>query len=238
MRPLAPPIMPNGDRLVLSRGDVCLRESDVELLRGPHWLNDTLLTFYLQHVSASTTSSSVLLMDASVSYFLSACAPEDVGVVTGPLALSGRDLVLCPVSDSTMPERAHSGTHWTLLAFWPKQRRFVHYDSLARASSNNATRVAGALSQACGHAKEEARVEQAQAPHQRNGTDCGLHVLLAAQALADARGAMLSVEALALAVTPAAAAALRGQLLALVTRLAAEQEEQRASEKNARLDYT
>lgn len=32
--------MKKGERKVLDYGDVLLREADVELLEGPHWLND------------------------------------------------------------------------------------------------------------------------------------------------------------------------------------------------------
>ena len=55
-----------GERVVLSRGDTCLREADVELLRGPHWLNDQLVTFYFTHLAESQPDDSALLLGGSV----------------------------------------------------------------------------------------------------------------------------------------------------------------------------
>ena len=55
-----------GERVVLSRGDTCWREADVELLRGPHWLNDQLVTFYFTHLAESQPDESALLLGGSV----------------------------------------------------------------------------------------------------------------------------------------------------------------------------
>jgi len=55
-----------GERVVLSRGDTCLREADVELLHGPHWLNDQLVTFYFTHLAESQPDESALLLGGSV----------------------------------------------------------------------------------------------------------------------------------------------------------------------------
>jgi hypothetical protein len=55
-----------GERVVLSRGDNCLREADVELLRGPHWLNDQLVTFYFTHLAEAQPDESALLLGGSV----------------------------------------------------------------------------------------------------------------------------------------------------------------------------
>jgi hypothetical protein len=52
-----------GERVVLSRGDTCLREADVALLRPRQWLNDNLITFYFGELA---TDESVLLVDGSV----------------------------------------------------------------------------------------------------------------------------------------------------------------------------
>ena len=54
------------ERVVLSRGDTCLRGADVALLRGPHWLNDHLITFFFTHLTETHASDDVLLVDGSV----------------------------------------------------------------------------------------------------------------------------------------------------------------------------
>ena len=54
-----------GERVVLSRGDVCLREADVSLLHGTRWLNDNLVTFFFSHLQEQAPQD-VLLVDGSV----------------------------------------------------------------------------------------------------------------------------------------------------------------------------
>ncbi|KAL3159525.1 hypothetical protein ABBQ38_009940 [Trebouxia sp. C0009 RCD-2024] len=39
-----------GNDKVLSYGDNLLRRGDVELLQGPHWLNDQIITFYFDYL--------------------------------------------------------------------------------------------------------------------------------------------------------------------------------------------
>lgn len=55
-----------GERVVLSKGDTCLREADVALLRGPHWLNDQIVSFYFTHLADSQPDESALLLGGSV----------------------------------------------------------------------------------------------------------------------------------------------------------------------------
>ncbi|KAF0889853.1 hypothetical protein E2562_033242 [Oryza meyeriana var. granulata] len=38
---------------VLSHGDVVLLRCDLTILRGPHFLNDRIIAFYLAHLSSS-----------------------------------------------------------------------------------------------------------------------------------------------------------------------------------------
>jgi sentrin-specific protease 8 len=212
---------------VLSRGDLTLREADVKLLRSPDaWLNDHLLTFRFQRLAESLGDDSVALLDASVGYFLSQLSPEEAHVVAEPLRLSTRKLVVTPLSDSKSPGVALGGSHWTLLAFWPDagKSRCCVYDSLGgERGSAEARAVAAALATACG-LQSTPPVETPSCPRQANASDCGLHVLLTAEAVCTAHaadGAPPSAEQLARFVTPEAASALRRSMLADIYSLAA-----------------
>mmetsp|Transcript_40652 Transcript_40652/g.115088 ORF Transcript_40652/g.115088 Transcript_40652/m.115088 type:complete len:84 (-) Transcript_40652:240-491(-) len=43
--------MASSDRKVLSYHDVLLRQADVALLKGPYWLNDQVMSFYLEYLN-------------------------------------------------------------------------------------------------------------------------------------------------------------------------------------------
>ena len=210
------------DPVVASHADVVLRESDVASIRGKQWLTDAVLSFYTSWLSDSAPES-VLLIDASVSFFLASCAEDDVAVVATPLGLASRELVLCPVSDNSRPEQAYGGTHWALLAFWRERKLFKLFDSAASTSASspcaaNAQTIARALAVSCNLPDGPQIVEDGRAPRQTNSHDCALHALLTAEALA---GGAENADS----VTPQAAAALRPRLLALVEELAGRRAE-------------
>ena len=220
------------DRVVLSRGDTCLRAADVELLRGPHWLNDQLISFYFAHLAEGQPDDSVLLLGGAISFFLSNCEEDDAAAVTAPLRAASRKLILFALNDSASVGQANGGSHWTLLALrrsgGPEEGdSFTHYDSLQSRNGAVARRVARTMALALQLPSGSARVEAARAPQQANGCDCGLHVLLTAQALCEHHGsgrAPTQTE-LAAAVTPEKATQLRGAMAELIARLAAEEAE-------------
>ena len=245
-----------GERVVLSKGDNCLREADVELLRGPHWLNDQLISFYFTHLSDSQPDESVLLLGGSVrrslpgatpagrltqaprqvTFFLANCDEDDAAVITAPLRAAARSLILCALNDNASVSTANGGSHWTLLALRRSQSpaggaevSFLHYDSLGQSRNGAvARRVAQTLASALQLGSGSARVEAARVPQQANNYDCGLHVLLTAQALVDTHcssGRAPTQAELAAAVTPAAACKLRGDIAELIARYAAEEAE-------------
>jgi hypothetical protein len=207
------------ERIVCSVGDAVLRQVDVDSLHVGFWLTDAVLTFFLTDLNAP---QDCLLVDASVAFFLACCSVDDVSIIAGPLGLASRELVVVPVSNSASPELAYSGSHWALLAVWPRARRFVLYDSLGplwRSScAANAGALATALSAAYGFPVPD--VLDGHAPRQVNNADCGLHALLTAEALvlAHATGTEVSLTA----VTPEAACKLRSRISNRVAQLSSE----------------
>ena len=246
-----------GERVVLSRGDTCLREADVELLRGPHWLNDQLVTFFFSHLAESEPDESALLLGGSVrtglsapissrccapntraqvTFFLANCEAEDAAVITAPLSVDTRSLVLFALNDGRVGQ-ANGGSHWTLLALKRQLGEgkddgacFTHFDSLPQSRNLGvARRVAQTVASALRLPSGSARVEAARVPQQVNSYDCGLHALLTAQVLYQAHrsdpGRAPTEAELAAAVTPAAVSKLRGDIAELIARYAAEEAE-------------
>jgi len=115
-----------------SYGDAYLEESDVALLRGPHWLNDAVIGFAfecMQHEGAA-----VAFFHPATVQMAAFLAPDALELLLEPLALAERQVVLLPLSDNAEAERA-GGSHWTLLAYFRCVNEFVLFDSCEPASS-------------------------------------------------------------------------------------------------------
>jgi hypothetical protein len=68
---------------------------------------------------ASPLPEQVLCMDPATAFWLTLQEdPGQVEEVKGALKLQDRQLVFCPINDSSDGSRADTGTHWTLLVCW------------------------------------------------------------------------------------------------------------------------
>ncbi|TBE59162.1 hypothetical protein ELH03_34080 (plasmid) [Rhizobium beringeri] len=86
--------------------------------------------------------------------------------------------MLIPVTDAQGGDRNQRGTHWSLLLLDRRDRNrpiAYHYDSLGDYHDAAAQRVAGTVG--------AARVIRMGMAQQKNGRDCGVFLLEAAQAL-------------------------------------------------------
>ena len=170
-----------------------------------------------------------------MTFFLANCEAEDAAVITAPLSVDTRSLVLFALNDSGVGQ-ANGGSHWTLLALRRQldgkgdEASFTHFDSLPQSrNAAVARRVAQTVAAALRLPSGSARVEAARVPQQVNSYDCGLHALLTAQVLYAAHrsnpGSAPTEAELAAAITPAAVAKLRGDIVELIARYAAEEAE-------------
>lgn len=122
--------MPSSDKVVASLGDALLRQSDVELLKGPHWLNDGIIGFYFEHLHQTKFDASdrLCFLSPEVSQFLKLAGAAELPVFLEPLALEAKDLVLAAVNNATDPD-SPGGSHWSLLIFSRQAKEFFHLDS-------------------------------------------------------------------------------------------------------------
>lgn len=87
-----------GDEKVLSYGDVLLRRSDVELLEGPHYLNDQIIEFFFSYLTANLTdnsnSSRLLLVGPAITYWILHCPDkQSLNDAITPLQLHNREVL-------------------------------------------------------------------------------------------------------------------------------------------------
>lgn len=162
---------------VLSYHDVLLRESDVALLEGPHWINDNLIAFWMQYLQETVYKrhrDKVEFVTPDVVQFIKLGTSQDVAEQLKSLELERRTIILLPVNDCTEFELP-GGCHWSLLVYDAKRKIFEHYDSCKGSNFPHARRIAQSLgSLLC---LERVQVAEMSCMRQNNSYDCGLHVL-------------------------------------------------------------
>jgi len=228
---------------VVSWKNVFLRRSDVALFQDGNWLNDECITFFFEHLASKhcAAAARVLFLGAETAFWLLLEEDEeDLADAANGLEIREKDLILCPINDNTDRTRAGAGTHWSLLVARAVAPRTDHaagskgaplvpsmgweyYDSMPGGSNfgiaQRLARKLVAMRGPCGGAASsagQAIVTDVAAARQTNSCDCGVYVLLFAEAVLEAflRG---GGEAPAVAsISPADATSKRLEALAII----------------------
>lgn len=215
--------MSKSDSAVLSLGDAVVRESDLSLLSGPHWLNDRLIGFYFEYLHAEKfdNSSRVCFVSPEVSQFLKLVySHEELALFLEPLELENKDVVVLAVNNASDPDRP-GGSHWSLLVYTGQARQFFHLDSSSGLNSSDAALIVGRLSDFLGKKigqKVDRQVIEVPVLQQTNGYDCGIHLLVNA-AHATRHFLVYGSSQGLLPVDPSVAKAMRSDLLKLIVDL-------------------
>ncbi|KAL3159524.1 hypothetical protein ABBQ38_009940 [Trebouxia sp. C0009 RCD-2024] len=94
-----------GNDKVLSYGDNLLRRGDVELLQGPHWLNDQIITFYFDYLRLERFAKEhddVLFVGGAMTFLLN--QPAGTGALSDIVAPLEK---ACPVCCEQQPRLQH-----------------------------------------------------------------------------------------------------------------------------------
>jgi len=179
------------DKTIVSYHDANLKQSDVDLLKEGNWINDNLIFFwfeYLEYERFSELSSDVSLIGPPVVHIIKSAAQSptqnvEAAVILESMELSKKKLILLPINNQSTEAMSIGGSHWTLLAYIASTNSFVHFDSLGKSdNSNHAKLVAKFVSE---HIlkKSDGDIIAGECPSQKNGYDCGIHVIENAEAL-------------------------------------------------------
>ncbi|KAJ8898250.1 hypothetical protein PR048_003610 [Dryococelus australis] len=176
--------MKKHDPVVLDFHDILVHQSDVELLEGPHWLNDTLISFYFAYLENTVygTDQRFLFVCPDVTQCLKVSAARDMGVFLEPLKATEKSFIFFAVNDCSNVE-SPGGSHWSLLVFSKSENMFFHLDSMKWANEKEAKGLARNLAtylckNTPGSYQEVVTLQQ------ENGYDCGIHLVCNAEHLA------------------------------------------------------
>ncbi|XP_053688522.1 sentrin-specific protease 8 [Sabethes cyaneus] len=165
-----------GDEVVLSFHESCLRMSDIELLKGPYWLNDQIISFYFEYLEQQIfkDEEDVLFVSPEVTQCIRMVSEAEIGVFLEPLKAQRRSFIFFALNDNQAADRA-GGSHWSLLVFSRLERAFYHFDSSHNSNTSVCRQFVGVLKRALNCS--DAQLRTGDCLQQSNGYDCGVHVL-------------------------------------------------------------
>ncbi|XP_069696681.1 sentrin-specific protease 8 [Periplaneta americana] len=171
--------------VVLSFHETLLRKSDIELLDGPHWLNDNIISFYFEYLEkiAYKDEDKFLFISPDVTQCLKVSPSDDLSVFLDPLQVKNRHFIFLALNDCEKVD-SPGGTHWSLMVYSKPEDTFFHFDSSSGSNFKQAWKLASNLFKYLskygkGDFQEEDSLQQA------NGYDCGIHLLCNVDLIAD-----------------------------------------------------
>lgn len=168
----------DGNPVVLSYNNSLLRKKDVELLKGPYWINDTIIGFYFEYLDETTTNSVVkelLFVSPELTQLLKLTASSDYGMLLGSINAKSSSFVFFPLNNCDSRESA-GGSHWSLLVYSKPEKTCFHFDSSKGLNSDVAKDFAKSITDYFCPDGLWSYLE-IDTPQQENGYDCGLYVL-------------------------------------------------------------
>lgn len=165
------------DKIVLSYHESVIRESDLEILRGPRWLNDVLISFYFEYLEAEKFKNhpSILFISPEVTQCIKVTPVVELEIFLEPLGAKRKDFIFLALNDNVRPD-CSGGSHWSLLVFSRPENACYHFDShtgsnyeQARDLGNKLLRYFGMLT--------HGQIFEGSCLQQTNGYDCGVHVI-------------------------------------------------------------
>ena len=191
--------MASDGQVVLSYHDTLIRQGDLDLLQDGKWINDNIISFwfeYLENNVYADVSQFLTLVSPQVAQFLKSLAMsrassardellsllESMGI-SSPL----KKLVLLPVNDHKTESLSMGGTHWSLLAFLPRNESFEHYDSFSGSVNRiHAEHVVRGICSALNYSDDDdvdIDLTEMQVTQQQNSYDCGIHLMVNAEGI-------------------------------------------------------
>lgn len=212
------------NEVVLNYHDSLLRNSDINLLEGPHWLNDNIIGFYFEYLDNhlyTPDRKEMVFVSPPLTQLLKMTDPSQYDIFLEPIGIHTSKFIFFPLSDMNNKSTA-GGTHWSLLVFSKPERTCFHFNSIKNTNQSVASSFVNNFMQYmnCGSIKNLTEVN---CPQQDNGYDCGLFVLCFADAVSSYALETGKVSDCKLDMVNISVRSKRRELLSLIEELKKEQ---------------
>lgn len=171
------------DAMVLSFHETLLRQSDVALLQGRHWLNDHIISFYFEYLQMVVfeTNNDMLFVSPEVTQCMKIISEGEINLFLEPLDAVNKSFIFFPINDNEYDQAG--GSHWSLLVFSRPEKFFFHFDSI---NPSNRSQCELFIRKVKKHLNIGSVVlRETPTLNQTNGYDCGIHVLCNAENIAN-----------------------------------------------------
>lgn len=149
-----------------------LSKYDVESIKEPNWLTDSVFSFYFEILKNKYTDG-YLFVSPQITQLLK-CLPEDAEFTLASLEPGEKNYMFFVVNNNNEIEKA-GGSHWSLLVYSRPENKFCHYDSCKGTNLEHSLILKDILMQAL--MVPNAQYIEEECLQQVNGYDCGIHVL-------------------------------------------------------------
>ncbi|GAV84121.1 LOW QUALITY PROTEIN: hypothetical protein CFOL_v3_27565, partial [Cephalotus follicularis] len=167
---------------VLKYLHVTLRESELDILKGPRYLNDNIIDFCFTYLSSCWQSDDILLISPSISFWIAHCQESTdslKGVLQSDLNVRDKQQIVFSVNDNGDLSRTDGDTHWSLIVYYKKTNMFVHHDSEYAIKFYH--KIKGFFGS--GGFLMGKILKRGPTPQQSNHYDCGLYVIAIARVI-------------------------------------------------------
>lgn len=171
--------------IILNFKDILLHQSDLDLLHGPHWLNDKIISFYFEYLekAAYLGEKDLLFISPEVVQCLKAAKKGELEIFLGPLGAKQRKFIFFALNNCEVMDRS-GGSHWSLLVYSKPEETLFHFDSLMGTNYSQAGKLAGKL---LGYLSQSGTGDfvECDSLQQHNSYDCGIFLLCNVDFLVD-----------------------------------------------------
>ena len=169
--------------VVLSFHETLLRRSDVDLLKGPFWLNDKIISFYFEYLEKNTykDENKLLFISPEVTQCLKISPARELGIFLTPLAIEERQFIFMALNDCELVE-SPGGTHWSLLVYSKPEETMYHFDSSSGSNFKQACKLSTNFFKYLKIASNFIEIESLQ---QTDSYNCGIHLICNVDLVAD-----------------------------------------------------
>ncbi|CAO1401677.1 unnamed protein product [Diamesa serratosioi] len=162
--------------IALNYHNSCLRLSDIDILKSKEWLNDKLISWYMEYLENDIFNDErFLFIGTEVTQAIKLMEADEVNMMfLEPLKANEREFVFLPVNNHKYADDT-GGSHWSLLVYSKAEIKFYSFDSSSNYNHSSCLQLVEKLKTAlkCSNAV----LEDVETLQQTNHYDCGIYVL-------------------------------------------------------------